>query len=81
MRTSVGNLRKLVREARVAASPAYMRKERVRERLQSMIVSAVSSGEVRDQESLDELVKALEMSVTALRMVPFEAWNRMARDS
>lgn len=77
MRTTVGRLRAII-EAKVGASPEYMKKERVREALQGMISGMVASGQVTDQAALDETIAALDMSIKALKMVPFEVWQRMA---
>lgn len=77
MRTTIGRLRAII-EAKVSASPEYMKKERVREALQGLIVGMVAGGQLPDQRSLDEAFVALDMSVKALKMVPFEVWQRMA---
>jgi len=77
MRTTVGRIRAII-EAKVGASDEYMKKERVREALQGMVTGMVASGQLPDQRSLDEAFAALDMSVKALKMVPFEVWQRMA---
>jgi hypothetical protein len=78
MRTTLGRLRREIREAKAAASPEYMKKERVREALQALVAGMVSRGEVTDQATLDEAFGALDMSLGALKMVPFEVWQGMA---
>lgn len=65
-------------EAKVAASPEYMKKEAVRQALQDMVSGMVADGRVGNQQALDEAFAALDMSVKALKMVPFEVWQRMA---
>lgn len=77
MRTTVGRIRAII-EAKVGASPEYMKKERLREALQGLITGMVASGQLPDQRSLDEAFVALDMSVKALKMVPFEVWQKMA---
>ncbi len=78
MRTTVGHLRAIIEETKISASPEYMAKERVREALQGMISGMVASGQVADQAALDEAFAAFDMSVKALKMVPFEVWQRTA---
>lgn len=78
MKTSIGTLRSLVREAKAGASPEYMQKEKLRERLQTLIVDVVKAGTVGDQGALDETFKSLDMALKALKMVPFEVWQRLS---
>ena len=80
MRTTVGRLRKLVAEAMVTAHPSYMKKERMREALQAMVLDAVRSGDVKDQKGLNELVSTITMALNALKMVPFEVYDGMVHD-
>lgn len=77
MKISVSELRTLVAEA-ISASPEYMKKERVREQVQDIIVSAVASGQVKSQEDLDDVVKTLQMSINALQAVPFDVYTKLA---
>lgn len=80
MRIRLGQLRKLINEAgkRIGASAAYLKKEKVREEMQRFIISQISAGNVSDQASLDALVKDIELSMTALRSVPFDVWKKLA---
>ena len=78
MRISVGQLRSVVQETKAAASAAYMKKERVREDLQALVAGMVRDGRITDQAGVDEAFQALDMSVKALKMVPFEVWQRLA---
>lgn len=73
-------LRRFIREA-VTVSPGYLAKERVRQALQDMIVDRVRSGDVASAEQLTETIASLEMSVNALKMVPFAAWQKLAGTS
>jgi len=80
MRITVGQLREEVKKAggkQVKASSAYMKKEGVREKLQDLVAEMVRAGEVADQASLEEAFQTLDMSVKALKMVPFDAWVQM----
>ena len=74
-------LKSFVSEAvkgKVAASPAYMKKEVVREKLQSMIADQIAAGAIPDQAALDEYLKDINISMTALKMIPFEIWKKLA---
>jgi hypothetical protein len=62
-------------ESKVAASASYMKKEEVRQTLQDLITQKVISGEIQDQESLDEWFSTAEMSLKALKMVPLAAYQ------
>jgi hypothetical protein len=80
MRVTIRQVRYIIREelkeALVSASPEYMRKEAVRERLQSLVHEMIDSNEIRSDEDLNEFWRSVEMSVRALRMVPFGALKR-----
>ena len=84
MKITVGQLRALFRQGleeargKVGASAGYMKKERVRERLQEMIVEAIKGGDIADQKGLDEFVNTVDMAAKALKMVPFEVYKKMA---
>lgn len=79
MKITVGELRRVVQEAgKVGASPDYMKKERVREKLQQLIADHVASGEITDQASLQQFLKDVEISMTALKMIPFEVWGKLS---
>jgi len=79
MKITVGELKRVVQEAgKVGASPDYMKKERVREKLQKLIADHVASGEIADQASLQQFLKDVEVSMTALKMIPFEVWGKLA---
>jgi hypothetical protein len=83
MKITVGQLRKLFRQGlkeagkKVGASSGYMKKERVRERLQAMILEAIELGDIKDQKGLDEFVGTLDMAAKALKMVPFDVYKNM----
>jgi len=74
-------LRKVVREAKIGASPDYMKKERVREELQKLISDHVASGDIVDQPSLEQFIKDVDISMTALKMIPFEVWGKLSGKS
>jgi len=79
MRITIGRLRELFRETKIGASADYMKKERVRAIMQQAVAGMVSSGEISSQEELDSAFSALDMSVKALRMIPFEVWGKLAQ--
>lgn len=79
MKLTVGQLRRTIREAgKISASPEYMKKERVREKLQQLIADHVAAGEITDQAGLEQFIKDVDVSMTALKMVPFDVWAKMA---
>ncbi len=83
MRITVGQLRRLfadaMAEAKVGASEEYMKKERVREHMQEHILDMVRSGEITDQAGVDAWCDAADMSLKALKMVPFDVYAKMAK--
>ena len=79
MKLRLGRLRQIVREAgKIGASADYMKKERVREQLQGLIAGYVASGEITDQKSLEQFIKDVDVSMTALKMIPFEVWQKLS---
>jgi hypothetical protein len=80
MKISVGRLRALLLEAKVekiSASKGYMKKERVRERLQGVIAGMVASGEIKDDAELQDAFAAASMALSALKMIPLQVWQKM----
>ena len=78
MKLTVRQLRQTIREAgKIAASADYMKKERVREKLQQLVADHVASGEISDQTSLEQFIKDVDISMTALKMIPFEVWQKL----
>ena len=63
----------MVAEA-IGASKEYMKKEAVRQQLQDLIASKVTSGEIQDQKQLEDWFQAASMALMALKMVPLEAY-------
>jgi len=63
-------------EAKVSASPEYMKKERLRASLQQVIAGMVASGEIKDESDLEGAFAAADMSLKALKMIPLEVWQK-----
>lgn len=86
MRITVGQLRRLfqegIDEAKIGASAEYLKKEHIREAIQELVASAVASGEIQNEESLksfiEEIPKVVDMSLSALKLIPFEVWQKIA---
>ena len=78
MKIKVGTLRRMVSEAKartsVSVDPGYLKKEHVRELLQKMITEAIAVGDVTDQTSLLDYIATINMAMTTLKMIPFEAF-------
>lgn len=79
MKTTVGKLRGMVKEAKISASASYMKKEKCREGIQKVISDAVAAGDVKDQAELDELLNAADMALKSLKMIPYDVWQRMSK--
>lgn len=65
-------------EAKIAASASYMKKELVREKVQALIVASVADGTIKSAEDLSQFSKDIELSMSALKMIPFEVWQKMS---
>lgn len=61
----------------VKASPKYAEKEDVRSKVQAIVQHAVSGGSVTSQAELNELFATFDMSLRALRGVPYEVWTKL----
>lgn len=73
MKISVKKLRVLLREALVHASPEYMKKEAVRQKLQELVTEMIASGQIQSDEELADFWSSVLLSVNTLRMVPLAA--------
>jgi hypothetical protein len=79
MRVTLGELRRIVQqEGQVSAHPSYMKKEAVRNALQSAVVRAVESGIVKNASDLKHFFETAPMALDALKMVPIEAYQKLA---
>lgn len=83
MKTTVSDIRILVtdviKEQKISASPAYLKKERVREELQVVIASRVASGLINDDNDLQGLIADMNLALNALKTIPFGVWQRLAK--
>lgn len=75
----VDKLRRIVLEETIKASREYMTKEKIRSDLQQLIASRVISGEIKDEVDLKELWKTIEMAISALKMIPVDAFRGKKR--
>ena len=62
-------------QEKVEIPKEYQKKEEVRKDLQNYI--AKHARKMKTQEGLDQWLKDLELSITALKMVPLEAWKKV----
>lgn len=74
MKFTVGEIRAMAREGKITVSPAYLKKERVRGILEKFIAEDVRSGAIKNQTELDEFITAAQMSLEALKMVPYDVY-------
>jgi hypothetical protein len=68
---------KVIKEAKIKASPEYMAKEIVRNELQQLILRHVNSGDVTDEKQLKALLSNIDLSLVALKMIPFDVWKKL----
>jgi hypothetical protein len=68
-------IRELIREALVKTTDEYMKKESVRQEIYLMLLDNVKNGKITNQEELNDYFKTVDMSVKALKMVPFDAYK------
>lgn len=66
---------------KVSASESYMKKEAVREKLQTLVQEAVASGDVKNQKELEDWWDTVEMASKTLKMVPLMAWQSSNKKS
>jgi hypothetical protein len=66
-------IKDLIFEA-ISASSEYMKKEVVRQSIQDLIKQKVKSGEISNQQELDDWMQSASMAIMALKMVPVEAY-------
>lgn len=80
MKLTLAEVRKMVLDEaqRIGASPEYMKKERVREELQSMIAQKIAAGEIADDKSLKDFLSGIDLAMTSLKMIPFDVWTKLA---
>lgn len=71
-------LRELINEI-VNISPEYMKKERVREAIQNVITGMVNAGEISNRQELENFFSSADMSLRALKMVPFETYAKISK--
>jgi hypothetical protein len=82
MKIKLNDLKKViadtVSETKIKPSASYMKKEKIREEMQTMIVDRVKSGDIVDQESLKQFIDSMNLAMTTLSVVPFEAWKTIS---
>lgn len=66
-------LREFIQEA-IRASASYMKKEEVREMIESEIIERLKTHKIGNEAELDDFFDSAEMAIRALKMVPFENW-------
>lgn len=72
-------IRAFIEEGKVAASPAYMKKEQVRSELQGIIERFVADGTISTQDDLNDFFETLAMAGRALKSVPIQAFQKKKR--
>lgn len=75
----IKKVRRLVLDEAIRASKDYMKKEQVRQRIQDLAAAMVASGEIKNDAELADFWSTIEMSVGALKMVPYDAFKGSKR--
>ena len=70
-------IKNVMQEIAIEIPKFYRKKEAVRADLQNLIVSRLKTREITSKEELDDFFKTVEMSLKALKMVPFEVYKNM----
>ena len=76
-RQELQEVEKIIEAAIVKATPSYMKKEAIREKLQGMIMDAVRTKDVSTQKELDDLFQTFDMATNTLKSVPIEVYKKM----
>lgn len=71
----IKKVRRLVLDEAIRASKEYMKKEQVRQRIQELAASMVATGEIKSDAELADFWRTVEMSIGALKMVPYDAFK------
>ena len=72
-------IRAFLKEGKVTASPAYVKKEKVREDIQAMLIQRIASGDIQSQEELEDFFATVGMASNALKSVPFQVFAATAK--
>lgn len=62
---------------KISASKGYMKKEELRQALQSLLEARVSSGDIASQEDLDNFWSTIDIASRALKSIPFDVFSRI----
>lgn len=68
-------IREYVMEA-IFAGSNYMKKEAVKQKLQSILESAIMNKDIASSEELTDWWKTIEMATNSLKSVPFFVWEK-----
>lgn len=88
MKCTLEQLRSFVSEALVKPSKESKKKDDIAKGLQELIVAAIKSGRIKDQNDLDIYFSKYNftnsdegtlISVDALTKVPFEVWKKLSQ--
>ena len=83
MTTKHNNLTQLIKilidESVASASPSYMKKEFVRDEIQTLILNRIQDGSIASQKDLDDMFATIDMAARALKNVPFEVYVKLSQ--
>lgn len=66
-------------KGKISASSEYMKKEVVRQQIQDLVASKVSSREIADQAQLEEWFRSALLAITSLKMIPLEGYIALSK--
>ena len=76
MKITEEHLREIIVEE-IKASPEFLKKEHVREKLQQLILGELAN--IDSQEKLNDLFATIEMATRALKQVPLEVFMKIKK--
>lgn len=76
--TTISLIRQLVSES-IGASKSYMKSEKVREEIQNWIIESIKGGKISNDGELTNFFADVDMSVKALKMIPFDVFVRLTK--
>lgn len=63
--------------SKVGPSAGYLKKESARQKLQDLVKNSIASGEISNQDELEEFFKTAQMALNALKMVTYDAFLKL----
>lgn len=68
----LNSLKKIVLEEVIKASEDYMKKEEIKQEIEKLMMSYISSGKISSEDELQEFWKTAKMAILSLEMIPYD---------